>query len=135
MRGSLNTTVNIPDECPVAAQAFEIMPAADPASRSFLVRVELPSDPTLRSGLFGRAHFPRGERSALLIPREAVMERGQLQAVYVVDRNQIANLRYVTLGKPSAEQVEVLSGLQAGEMIVADIGGGDLNGKKVESAR
>ena len=114
-------------------KVVEIVRAADPASRSFLVRVELPSDPTFRSGLFGRAHFPRGERSALLIPRAAAIERGQLQGIYVVDRNQIANLRYITLGKPSADQVEVLSGLQAGETIVADIGGRELNGKKIES--
>jgi RND family efflux transporter MFP subunit len=114
-------------------RVVEIVPAADPASRSFLVKVEVPSDPTLRSGLFGRAQFTRGERSALLIPRTAVIERGQLQGVYVVDQNRIAELRYITLGKPSASQVEVLAGLQSGEMLIANPGNGELNGKRVES--
>lgn len=62
-------------------RVVEIVPAADPASRSFLVKIEVPSDAGLRSGLFGRAHFIRGERSALLIPPSAVVERGQLQGV------------------------------------------------------
>ncbi len=73
-------------------KVVEIVPAADPASRSFLVKIELPSDPALRSGLFGRAQFTRGERTALLVPRTAIVERGQLQGIYVLDQNRIAGL-------------------------------------------
>ncbi|HMK22022.1 MAG TPA: efflux RND transporter periplasmic adaptor subunit, partial [Terriglobales bacterium] len=91
-------------------KVVEVVPAADPASRSFLVKVELPSDPSLRSGLFGRAQFTRGERTALLIPRTAIVERGQLQGIYVLDRNRVAGLRYITIGKSSVQQVEVLAG-------------------------
>ena len=114
-------------------KVIEIVPAADPASRSFLVKVELPSDPALRSGLFGRVQFSRGERTALLIPRAAIVERGQLQGIYVLDQNRIAGLRYITLGKPSAQQAEVLAGLQAGEMLIADPGSREMSGKKIAS--
>jgi multidrug efflux pump subunit AcrA (membrane-fusion protein) len=114
-------------------KVIEIVPAADSASRSFVVKVELPSDPALRSGLFGRAQFTRGKRTALLIPRTAIVERGQLQGIYVLDRNRIAGLRYITLGKPSPQQVEVLAGLQAGEELVGDPGSRELSGKKIES--
>jgi RND family efflux transporter MFP subunit len=114
-------------------RVVEIVPAADAASRSFLVKIEVPSDPVLRSGLFGRAEFSRGERSSLLIPRTAVVERGQLQGIYVLDQNKVANLRYITLGKPSGGQVEVLAGLQAGEMLIADPGDREFSGKKIES--
>jgi len=113
-------------------KVIEIVPAADPASRSFLVKVELPSDPALRSGLFGRAQFTRGERTALLIPLRAIVDRGQLQGIYVLDQNRIAGLRYITLGKLSAQQVEVLAGLQAGEMLIDDPGSRELSGKKIE---
>ena len=109
----------------------QIVPAADPASRSFLVKIELPADARFRSGLFGRARFPRGARSALLIPRTTIIERGQLRGVFVIDANQIATLRYVTLGKPFGEQVEVLSGLQQGEKLVAAPGDRDLGGKQI----
>jgi RND family efflux transporter MFP subunit len=114
-------------------EVIEIVPAADPGTRSFLVKVELPSDPALRSGLFGRAQFRRGERTGLLIPRTAIVERGQLQGIYVLDQNRIAGLRYITLGKPAAQQVEVLAGLQAGETLISDPGSRELSGKKIES--
>jgi RND family efflux transporter MFP subunit len=114
-------------------KVVEIVPAADPASRTFLVKLDLPADPQLRSGLFGRAHFARGERTSLLIPRSAVVERGQLQGVYILDQSKIANLRYITLGKPSGQQVEVLAGLQDGESVIAEPGSRELGGKKIES--
>jgi RND family efflux transporter MFP subunit len=116
----------------LAGKVTQIVPAADPASRSFLVKVELPSDPAARSGLFGRARFPKGERQALLVPRSAIVDRGQLQGVYVVGADKIASLRYVTLGKPAGLQVEVLSGLQGGERVVVDSQGRELSGKLIE---
>jgi RND family efflux transporter MFP subunit len=113
-------------------EVAEIVPAADPASRTFLVKIELPPDARLRSGLFGRAEFPRGERQALMVPSSAVVRRGQLQGVFVLDQSRIASLRYITLGKFSGSEVEVLAGLQEGERLVAKPGEFDLNGKRVE---
>jgi RND family efflux transporter MFP subunit len=111
----------------------QIVPAADPGSRSFLAKIDLPADARLRSGLFGRAQFSRGKRSSLLIPQTAVLERGQLQGVYVLDLNKIASLRYVTLGKTTGAEVEVLAGLQEGERVVAKPGDLDLSGKRIEA--
>ena len=135
--------VRIGEQVPVVVGALEnaelkgkvvqIVPIADPGSRSFLVKIELPVDMRLRSGLFGRAQFSRGTRSSLLIPQTAAVERGQLQGVYVLDLNRMANLRYVTLGKTTGAEVEVLAGLQEGERIVAKPGDLDLNGKRIEA--
>ena len=113
-------------------KVVQIIPAADPGSRAFLVKVELPPDARLRSGLFGRAQFSRGTQQALLIPRSAVVERGQLHGVFVLDQKRVANLRYVALGKLSGSEIEVLSGLQAGEHFVANPGERDLNSKHIE---
>jgi len=115
----------------ISGEVAQIVPAADPGSRSFLVKIELPKDAHPRSGLFGRAEFPRGERFALLIPRTAIIERGQLQGVYVIDSEQIADLHYVTLGRTSSQQVEVLSGLEGGEKIIAAPGDRELGGKRI----
>jgi len=109
----------------------QIVPVADPGSRSFLVSIELPADVQLRSGLFGRAQFSRGQRSSFVIPLTAVVERGQLEGVYVLDQNKIAALRYITLGKTSGPGVEVLAGLQEGERFVAQPGVLDLGGKRI----
>jgi RND family efflux transporter MFP subunit len=109
----------------------QIVPAADPASRSFVVKLELPADPRLRSGLFGRVRFVRGERSAIVVPRAALLDRGQLQGVYVVGSDGEIALRFVTLGKPAGDNVELLSGVAQGERLVASHEGRELAGKKV----
>ena len=115
----------------IAGKIVQIVPMADPASRTFTVKIELPMNPQIRSGLFGRARFARGERESILVPQTALLHRGQLDAVYVVGKDEIASLRYVTLGKPSANDVEVLSGLENGERIVAQPGERDLSGKQI----
>ena len=120
------------DDAGLNGKVMQIVPAADSASHTFLVKIALPKDTRLRSGLFGRAQFSRGARPALLIPRSAVVERGQLQGIYVLDQNRVASLRYITLGKPSGAEVEVLAGLEDGERFVAKPGAVDLNGKRIE---
>jgi len=118
---------------PVEGKVVQIVPAADPSSRTFTVKVDLPLNPQIRSGLFGRVRFPKGEREAIAIPKAVVLSRGQMQAVYVVGSDQLASLRFVTLGAPSGDQVEVLSGLQSGDRIVAQPDGRELSGKQVEA--
>ena len=117
----------------ISGRVQQIVPGADSASRSFLVKIHLPGDRRLRSGLFGRARFRKGERQTLLIPRAAIVERGQLQGIYVIDANQMSQLRYVTLGVTVGPQVEVLSGLQDGERIAAAPGTRELGGKQIAS--
>jgi RND family efflux transporter MFP subunit len=129
----VSVVIDALDNTGLEGKVVQIVPAADSASRSFLVKIELPADPRLRSGLFGRAQFSRGQRQALLIPRSAVVERGQLQGVFVLDQNQVAGLRYVTVGKSLGSEIEVLAGLQSGERLVAKPGELDLNGKRVEA--
>lgn len=115
----------------LSGKVVQIVPAADPASRSFLVKVQLPADARLRSGLFGRARFSRGERTALVIPDTSIVTRGQLRGAYVIDTSQIAALRYVTLGKTTGQQTEVLSGLQEGERLIAAPDGREWGGKRI----
>jgi len=109
----------------------ELEAGADPSSHTLAVKVDLPRDSAIRSGLFGRAWFARGERQTLVVPRGHLVERGQLAGVYVVDGQGIARLRMVTLGHPVAGGVEILSGLSGGERIVAEPGARELDGKKV----
>ncbi|MFI5103565.1 MAG: efflux RND transporter periplasmic adaptor subunit [Terriglobales bacterium] len=117
---------------PLNGKVVQIVPAADPASRSFLVKIDLPENVRLRSGLFARAGFVRGQKQAISIPKSAVIERGQLQTVYVLGENNIATLRYVTLGNTTKDQTEVLSGLSDGDKLIANPAGRELAGKRVE---
>ena len=116
------------------ARVSEIVPAVDAASRSYTVKIDLPSLPTLRSGAFGRASFSLGSRSPLTIPTGAVTARGQLQSV-VVAENGVAHTRLITAGQQSKDQVEVLSGLTAGEMVIFPVPPGLADGAAVEVRR
>lgn len=115
----------------VDARISEIVPAVDAASRSFIVKIDLPAEAALRSGLFGRAMFDTGRRNVLTVPAAAVVERGQLQSVFVVEGG-LAHVRLVTLGDTQDGRREVLSGLAAGETVVAPVPHELADGAKVE---
>ncbi len=112
----------------------ELEAGADPASHTVSARIALPRDPALRSGLFARASFRRGERRAIAVPRTALVERGQLTSAYVLDAQRIAHLRIVTLGRAFDSRVEVLSGLGEGDQFVSDPGTRELDGRRIEAA-
>jgi RND family efflux transporter MFP subunit len=104
----------------VEGRVVEISPAADPATRSYVVKIELPPGLNLRSGLFGRAFFRAGEREVLAVPRKAIVERGQLRGVYALDQANVTHFRLITTGTQEGDVVEVLSGLNRGERIVVE---------------
>jgi multidrug efflux pump subunit AcrA (membrane-fusion protein) len=97
----------------------EVVPAVDPASRAFLVKVDLPPErtPSLVPGRFVRVAFRVGDSERLLVPRSAIVTRGQLDMIYVVEDERL-RLRLITLGGIRGESVEVLSGLSSGERVV-----------------
>jgi len=109
----------------------EISPAANPGSRTFLVKLDLPTARGLLAGQFGRALVPRDTKTAVVVPPEALLDRGQLTFVAVVDSENIARLRIVRTGAERPEGVEILAGLQAGERIVSPLPSGFLNGAPV----
>lgn len=111
----------------------QIIPAADPESRTFLAKLDLPRTADLRSGMFATADFPGPSREAVLAPQSAMVERGSLAWVYALDARGIAHLRYVVLGRHHGNLVEVLSGLPGGETLVNDPGDRDLGGRRIEA--
>ncbi len=115
----------------IDARVSEIVPSVDAASRAYLVKIDLPAEPFLRSGIFGRAKFQLGSRQVLAIPSGAVSERGQLKSVFVAE-NGIATTRLITLGDEAKQQIEVLSGLSAGEKVIFPAPQGLTDGARVE---
>jgi multidrug efflux pump subunit AcrA (membrane-fusion protein) len=111
----------------------EIVPSADPASRSNTVKIDLPVQRALHSGSFGRVRFSSGQKQAITIPRRAITERGQLVSVFVVDESGTARLRLIKTGKAYGDRVEVLTGLSDGERIVVDRVEAVSDGSRVES--
>jgi RND family efflux transporter MFP subunit len=106
----------------VSGPLVEIVPAADPASRSVLARVLVGPDIPVYPGMFGRLLLPLGAHEMLLIPRAAVRQVGQLHMVDVWADDHVEP-RLVVPGRVRPdEQVEILSGLNAGDRIVVETG-------------
>ncbi|CAB1076233.1 hypothetical protein D1AOALGA4SA_4031 [Olavius algarvensis Delta 1 endosymbiont] len=96
----------------------EIVPSADPGSRTFLVKVSLTGDEGLYPGMFGRLLIPIGQIEKIYIPTVAATRVGQLDFV-VVKSEQGAVRRYVRLGEPKVDgRIEVVSGLKPGEQVL-----------------
>jgi len=100
-----------------AGRVEEVVPAADVASHTFLVKIDLPPDSPCRSGEYGQASFPIGETKQLAVPVAAVVEHGELQGIFVVTPEGVAEYRLVKTGKSFGSRVEILSGLAAGEKV------------------
>ena len=113
------------------AHVSEIVPSVDAASRTYIVKIDLPAMPNLRSGMFGRAMFPLGTRKVATIPPPAMVEHGQLQSVFVIE-DGCARTRLITTGERRQSAVEVLSGLSEGEKLVSPVPAGLSDGARVE---
>ena len=97
----------------------EISPTADANSRTYLVKLDLPGATGLRSGQFGRVSVPVGEASAIRVPAATVIQRGQMELVFVV-ANGHAQLRLVKTGSHVGDEIELASGLNSGEQVVTE---------------
>lgn len=108
----------------VAASVEEIVPYADPSSRTFLVKAALPPVEGLYPGMFGKLRIPVGRQRIVTVPASAVRRVGQLELVQVKVGDDWQT-RHVKTGARLGDAVEVLSGLDGTETIgweVADNG-------------
>jgi RND family efflux transporter MFP subunit len=101
------------------ARIREIVPSGDPAAHTFTVKIPLPASAGLYSGMTANVVLPTGEQSAITIPSRSIRERGQLDTVLVLDARSVAQIRYVSLGRSLGDRVEVTSGLNAGDRVLA----------------
>jgi len=127
---SVRYALELPD-CAGQSRVSEVVPAVDPSSRSYIAKIDLSACAGLRSGMFGRAFFQLGSRKAIAVASAAVTERGQLQSVFVADGDS-AHARLVTIGERSGDAVEILSGLNPGETLIAPTPPGLADGAKIE---
>lgn len=102
----------------VQGRVEEIVPQAEPGSRSMLVKVSLPERPDIYPGMFGRLLIPTGREKRIYAPEKSILRVGQLTYVWVLNNNNKSERRFVTLGESKrAGQQEILSGLAPGEKV------------------
>jgi membrane fusion protein (multidrug efflux system) len=97
----------------------EIAPNADPTSRTFRVKLDVPASPGLKLGQFARLIVPVGESTSMRVPTSAVVQRGQMELLFAVE-NRHARLRLVKTGRRVNDETEILSGLDSGDSVVVD---------------
>jgi RND family efflux transporter MFP subunit len=103
----------------VMGRVSEIAPAADPASRTLKVKLQLPELAGLRAGQFARLAVPLGESRSLRAPAQAIVQRGELDLVFKVV-NQHAQMQLVKTGRQFGNEMEILAGLEPGDVVVVD---------------
>jgi RND family efflux transporter MFP subunit len=109
----------------VSGTVAEIGRAVDADARAFLVKITLPETAGLRSGMFGRAHFSGQARRALTVPAGALVHRGQMTSVFVVEKG-IARVRLVNVSG-----TEVLAGLSESDVVIVGAPPGLTDGRRV----
>ncbi len=123
---SCSSGLNVGDRLPVRldqpprellGRIEEVSPQADVATRSVRVKLALTDVADVRAGTYGVVQVRCGEHMAALVPAAAIQRRGQLEFVYVRTAEGI-RVRQVRSGKAYGDQVEILSGLGAGERVV-----------------
>ena len=118
----------------LSGRVAEIQPAADDATRTRLVKLDLPQVDGLRSGRFGRLLLATGSSPAVAVPAEAVARQGQLEMVFVVDSGT-ARLRLIRTGRERDGWLEVVSGLSGQERVAVPGAVELVDGQRVEEAR
>ena len=123
-------SVSLGDKIPILIDALgvqplrgivsQILPAGDPQTHTFTVKVDLPITPGLKSGMFGRLQLDKGVTQTMLVPASVIVERGELTSVFVVGSDQIGRLRWVKVGRRIDNQVEILSGVNVGERVLLE---------------
>ncbi|MDE2585092.1 MAG: efflux RND transporter periplasmic adaptor subunit [Betaproteobacteria bacterium] len=105
----------------VDSASVQLLPAADAATHTAQLRVNLPADlKDVVPGMAARAHFVIGKAVKLTVPASAVVRRGEVAAIYVQEASGL-KLRQLRLGEAVGDgEIEVLAGLGAGETIILD---------------
>lgn len=113
--------VLLEDNATIPVNRITIHPFANAQNHSFTVRLSIPATTdTLFPGMLVKVVFTLGETSRLLIPRESLVYRSEVSAVYVIDETGKVSFRQVRPGNPVGERIEILAGLEANETVALD---------------
>jgi len=95
-----------------------IVPSGDPVTHKSLIKIALPNSTKLLPGMFGRAKFTVGRKSAPVVSADSLITQGGLEGVFIIDEFGQAYFRWLRLGERTDNEVQVLVGLKGGERIV-----------------
>lgn len=115
----------------IKGRVAQVVPASDIRTHSFIVKIDVPADKSLVTGMYGKAFFSMGKREAILVPGSAIVDLGGLTGVYIVAAGGTAVFQMVQLGEAQGESVEAVTGLKAGDRVVISRHPVKIDGRKV----
>jgi RND family efflux transporter MFP subunit len=95
----------------------QVLPSIDSLSRTFVVKIDLKGAQS-RNGLFVRVRIPVGKKETILVPENAIVQKGQLTGVYVVDDRGVVTYRLIRTGAAYASGTEIISGLALRDRVI-----------------
>ena len=95
-----------------------VVPSGDKVTRRYEVDIALPPDDRLVPGMFGRAAIPNGHETAIMIPKSALTHKAGLTGVYTISAENKVAFRWIRTGIEEDGMVEIVAGLEAGEIIL-----------------
>jgi len=113
----------------IAGRIRAVSPGVDSQTRTGTVYADLPEPGPLKAGTYVEGRILGSEGQALMVPAAAVVQRDGLAYVFTLDEQRVAHRRRVETGDSASDWVEVRTGLQAGDEVVAQgagfLGDGD----------
>ncbi len=102
----------------VPATVTTIVPLGNEISRSYEVKLNIPSFDFIKPGMFASVFIKTREITPILVPTSSVVSHGQIQGLYIVDKNGKINFRVIRTGRIMNNMVEIISGVRPGERYV-----------------
>ena len=115
----------------IKARIAQVVPAADIRTHSFIVKIDIPADKNLITGMFGKAFFSTGKREVILVPKRAIVNMSGITGAYIVSSEVTAVFQMIQLGEMHGDSVEAVTGLKAGDKVIVNSNNARLDGKKV----
>ena len=115
----------------IEGRVSQVVPAADVRTHSFVVKIDVPAEKGLITGMYGKAFFSTGSKQAILVPRSSVVEMAGITGVYLLSADGTARFQMVQLGGAQGDRTEVLTGLASGDRVITDGGLGRIEGRKI----
>ncbi len=117
-----------------AGEVLRLVSSGDPVTRRYLAKISLDDTSGLLPGMFGRSAFTIGGHPGLLVPEAALAERGGLTGVFVVRPDGVLRFRWLRTGRRFDDQIEITAGLEAGDVLVAEVPASVRDGDRLAGA-
>jgi multidrug efflux pump subunit AcrA (membrane-fusion protein) len=119
----------------IKGRVAQVVPASDIRTHSFIVKIDIPADSSLITGMYGKAFFSMGKRDAILVPRSSVVDMGGLTGVYIVSAEGNAVFQMVQFGDVQGDSIEAITGLKTGDRVVVSRHDTRIEGRKLVLSR